>query len=118
MHGNWRKVEETEAAINLIGKTLDKMHIADVTWLLDKPVSNSGRLAGIIRELAASRGAAWRVELIDDVDGALDASVGLVVSADSVVIDGAKGWENLARGIVRDELPGAWLIDFSDVALP
>ena len=44
MHGSWRKVAETAPAIELIGQTLEAEKIRQVKWLLDSPVSNSGRL--------------------------------------------------------------------------
>ena len=50
MHGSYRKVEETLPALRLVGKTLAHFGVADALWLLDRPVSNSGRLKKIIEE--------------------------------------------------------------------
>jgi hypothetical protein len=52
VHGSYRSVEETARAINLIGEALAPHRPRSVTWLLDKPVSNSGRLAQQIASIA------------------------------------------------------------------
>lgn len=116
MHGSWRKVDETEAAINLIGKTLGEMNVGQVSWLLDKPVSNSGRLAAMLRETAEANGWRWRVELADDPDKLLGETSDVVVSADSVILDRCARWLNLALLIVRSSVRDAWVVDFSDGA--
>ena len=46
MHGTYRHVAETEPAIDLIGACLARQQVASAHWLLDAPVSNSGRLKG------------------------------------------------------------------------
>ncbi|MBI2433083.1 MAG: DUF434 domain-containing protein [Candidatus Hydrogenedentes bacterium] len=45
LHGSYRRVEETEPALMLIGETLARLKAGHVRWYLDAPVSNSGRLA-------------------------------------------------------------------------
>ena len=68
MHGSYRKVAETRPALELLGRTLAALGVSECRWLLDRPVSNSGRLKGIIEELAAARGWPWRVELVPNPD--------------------------------------------------
>jgi hypothetical protein len=53
VHGSYRAVEETERAILLAGEALELLGPSSVEWLLDSPVSNSGRLAARVREVAA-----------------------------------------------------------------
>lgn len=48
VHGTWRRSERTGAALDLLVASL--AGAARVTWVLDAPVSNSGRLAGLIRD--------------------------------------------------------------------
>src|SRR5262245_38244 len=62
VHGSYRSVEETGAAIQLIGKSLAASEPKSVAWLLDRPISNSGRLAKLIREVAARNHWPWTVE--------------------------------------------------------
>jgi hypothetical protein len=56
MHGTFRKVEETRPAAVLVGRVLAEAGAGDITWLLDSPVSNSGRLRGALLEVAAENG--------------------------------------------------------------
>jgi len=100
LHGTWRRVEETRPALELAAETLDLLCIQDVIWLLDRPVSNSGRLKQLILEMARARGLAWEVELVPNPDKLLIASDRLIISSDSAVLDGCKEWLNLARLIV------------------
>ena len=56
IHGTYRKVTETIPAVELIGRFLKEVHAGRVLWLLDRPVSNSGRLKTLIGELAQKNG--------------------------------------------------------------
>ena len=56
MHGTYRKVQETQPAINLMGEKLMKAKIERCQWYLDRPVSNSGRLKKIVLDIAAQQG--------------------------------------------------------------
>jgi hypothetical protein len=44
MHGSYRKVAETLPALELLGRELAADEVSACRWLLDRPVSNSGRL--------------------------------------------------------------------------
>jgi hypothetical protein len=116
MHGTWRRVEETPAALKLIGRTLHCTGVAagrEVVWYLDSPVSNSGRLKAVIEDVARANAWPWRVELVFDPDKILAAARDdLVVTADSVILDGCGPWLSLARAVVS-ELPDVWLVDLS-----
>ena len=111
MHGNYRKVEETLPALRLIGEMLAALNTGPSKWLFDRPVSNSGRIGKITRELAGEREWDWSFELCNDPDAVLIDSPNVVVSADSVVIDGCARWYNLAESVVRHSVPRAWIID-------
>jgi len=52
IHGTYRKVTETIPALQLIGEFLKEAGVTKALWLLDSPVSNSGRLKTLIGELA------------------------------------------------------------------
>lgn len=109
-HGTYRTVEETVPAARLVGELLDRRGVRESVWLLDRPVSNSGRLAGLLRTLAAKHGWNWEVRLVNDPDGELVASDEVVATSDSGVLDRARGWVNLARQVVDEEVAGAWLV--------
>ncbi len=113
MHGSYKKVEETRSAIELIGETIEPSMVKRCHWLLDQPVSNSGRLAALLRETAAQRGWAWEAELVPDPDVVLKESRHVVVSADSQILNHAPRWCNLAGAILDAGCPDAWIIDLS-----
>ncbi len=99
MHGSYRKVEETAPALRLIGQTLAEFNVAEALWLLDRPVSNSGRLKTIIEELAVERGWQWRVELVHNPDLELAQTDEIIATADSGILDLCGAWFNLAREV-------------------
>ncbi len=114
VHGSYRSVAETEEAIQLIGETLSEAKPASALWLLDRPVSNSGRLAQRIREIAAECDWPWSVEVVMNPDKVLRASDRIVVTSDSNVLDGVKRWINLGEALIARRLPEAWVMDLRD----
>jgi hypothetical protein len=113
IHGSYRSVEETEPAIVLIGDSIAR-HAASTLWLLDKPISNSGRLAQKLRRIASERGWDWSVELSFNPDNELAASKRIAISSDGPLLDQLPRWTNLARHIIEKHLAEAWLIDLTD----
>ena len=111
MHGSYRKVAETQPALELIGGAAAELGVAECCWHLDRPVSNSGRLKGIMEELAAQHGWQWRVELVADPDGILAATDQIVATADSGILDLTAAWFNLARMVVAGNVPDAQVVD-------
>lgn len=115
VHGSYRSVDETEASISLALDALDALRPASVRWLLDRPVSNSGRLAQKIAALSRERGRAWEVEAVFNPDREIASADGAVaVTSDSNVIDDAPRWTNLGRHLVEGRIHGAWVIDLGD----
>ncbi len=104
VHGSFRLVQETLPALQLIGEFLQETRPASVHWLLDSPVSNSGRLAAQIRQVAVERGWNWSVRLVTDPDPVLQQTESIVCSADSVVLDRCGAWCNLGRQIILDSI--------------
>ncbi|MCG8648760.1 MAG: DUF434 domain-containing protein, partial [Pirellulales bacterium] len=68
MHGSYRTVEETEAALIALGEVLAPLRLSECHWLLDQPVSNSGRLKTMLRDVAQRFDWNWSVELVPDPD--------------------------------------------------
>jgi hypothetical protein len=114
IHGTYRKVEETIPALGLAGQTLQQMRVGPVTWYLDSPVSNSGRLAAIMREAASQHGWSWTVQIVASPDAILAKSSEIVATADSVILDRCRGWLSLAKWSIQRTLPTANCIDLSD----
>lgn len=114
VHGSYRAVEETERALLLAGRTLEMLKPASVLWLLDRPVSNSGRLAARVRETAAARGWPWEVRVEFNPDREIVRSNLVAVTSDSNVLDNVTRWLNLGSIIVEKYVEGAWVIDLSE----
>ena len=114
VHGSYRAVEETERAILLAGGALELLRPSSVLWLLDSPVSNSGRLAARVRELASERGWPWSVETQFNPDRSIVSSDAVAVTSDSNVLDGVTRWFNLGRMIVERHVEWPWVIDLSE----
>jgi len=113
IHGTYRKVTETIPALELIGEFLNESDIVQALWLLDRPVSNSGRLKTLIGELARKNSWRWEIELLNNPDVELIRTGLTVASSDSVVLDNCRSWVNLAKAIIEDKLPQSHLADLS-----
>ena len=121
IHGTYRKVTETIPAIELIGNFLQQVKITEALWLLDSPVSNSGRLKTLIREIAETNKwhgfdkltTGWQIELVTSPDAVLIKGDFIVASSDSVVLDGCKKWVNLTGEIIKAKLPSSKIIDLA-----
>ena len=140
IHGTYRKVDETLPALNLIGAFLAEIGLAGALWLLDSPVSNSGRLKTLITDLAQDHDWPWHVRLSLNPDAELRGpltvpeQVGwasahavsaawaeahptepspIVVTTDSVILDACRQWTNLAAEIITRRLPAAPVIDLA-----
>jgi hypothetical protein len=113
VHGSYRRVSETARALELCASQLERLGVSTTRWLFDQPVSNSGRLAALMREHARANALAWEVELVPNPDPLLAASDAVVASADGAVLDAAARSFNLARFIVERAIPDAWLVDLS-----
>lgn len=117
IHGTYRKVTETIPAMELIGSFLKESNIPKARWLLDSPVSNSGRLKTLIGELARKNDWDWDIELVLSPDAVLIRTDLIVASSDSVVLDGCKRWFNLATEIIKTKLAATRVIDLSGTHL-
>jgi hypothetical protein len=100
--------------VHLIGEFLDEISTVKALWLLDRPVSNSGRLKTLIGELAQKNNWDWEIELLLSPDAELIKTDLAVASSDSVVLDRCKRWANLATEIIQKKLTSAKVIDLSD----
>jgi hypothetical protein len=113
VHGSYRSVEETDRAIRLVGEALECLKPAEARWLLDRPVSNSGRLAQRIKGVAEEMGWPWTVETVFNPDKLMQSSAQVAVTSDSVILEHAPAWLNLNQHLVTRYLSDAWLIDLS-----
>jgi hypothetical protein len=112
VHGTYRQVLETRQAIELIGHVLQSFVPDNVLWLFDKPVSNSGQLAEMVRDMAKVQHWNWQAALIENPDQAILSSHRLAVTSDSAILDGEVQWINLGAYLIPQYFPECWLIDF------
>jgi hypothetical protein len=113
MSGHYRRVRQTLPALERLGAFLSRQGPRRVLWYLDRPISNSGRLKKLIEEAAQAAGWPWEVELAANPDRLLIASAAIVASADSAVLDRCRRWVNLARHVVEEMVPEAWVVDLA-----
>lgn len=117
VHGSYRTVPTTERAVGLIGEALGRLGVARARWIVERPVSNSGRLAGLLRKIAGGRGWAWEVELEERPDALLRTASEIVASADGPLIESCARWTGLARHVVTG-IDGAWVVDLGAETTP
>lgn len=115
LHGTWRRGPRTRQALELLAARLRARgwEAVPARWLLDAPVSNSGRLAAEVRALAAEAGLPWEAEVVPDPDPLLAAASAneVVASGDAPVLDRCPAWIDLAAEAVRQGVSGAWVVD-------
>lgn len=109
VHGSYRRVETTERAIELLAGRIAELKPRAALWYLDRPVSNSGRLAELLRA-AAPPGIAWTVELPFDPDRILRATDAAVATGDAGILDACSAWVDLAGDVVTRAVPQAWIV--------
>jgi hypothetical protein len=110
LHGTWRKVAETLPAVTLVADYLALLTLSRCVWYLDRPVSNSGRLKALILQFAAERALPWQVELAYNPDDVLAQSENVIATSDSIILNRCRRWFNLARCIVDNCAPHAWIV--------
>jgi len=104
VHGNYRQVSETSFALLAIGRHLHGR--ADgpstVTWYLDRPVGNSGRLRAQLQEIAEARSWPWTTELVTNPDAVLvDRHRGdIVATSDAWILDNCERWFDLPASLL------------------
>ena len=113
MHGTYRKVDETIPAVKLIGQFLAEASVSFCQWYLDSPVSNSGRLRGLILEIADKSDWPWQVELVYSPDGILARATETIATADGEILNRCQRWHNLAREIIEKYISEANIVDLS-----
>lgn len=111
IHRRYRKVDETVPALKLVGEKVSALGVSVSRWLLDQPVSNSGRLKTLILETARNAGWNMEVELTFSPDHLLARTNHIIATSDGIVLDRCRRWINLACAIIAERIPGARIVD-------
>jgi hypothetical protein len=113
VHSTYRRVAETIPALELVGHVLAGCGAARVLWLLDSPVSNSGRLKKSITDLAQRNSWPWDVRLVASPDAELQKTSAIAATTDSAVLDLCGRWIDLAGEVIASRLPQVRVIDLN-----
>ena len=111
IYSHYHKVAETVPALRAIGQLASQWAVTKCHWWLDSPVDNSGRLKGILHEVATEAGWPWQVELVTNPDRVLSATDQIVSSSDHAILDRCQRWFNLARQVIAHHVPQARILD-------
>ena len=111
VHGTYHTVAETAPAVMMIDEVLSECGVASCRWLLDKPISNSGRLRALLEQVASDKHWDWTVDLVQNPDAHLSRPELITATVDSVILDRCNCWCPLSRHIVARRIPRAWLVD-------
>ena len=111
VYSHYHKVAETVPALRAIGTVASQLAVTKCRWWLDSPVDNSGRLKGIIQEVADESGWPWEIELVTNPDRVLSATDQVVCSSDHAILDRCQRWFNLARHLIADQVPQPRVVD-------
>lgn len=109
LHGTYRIIDKTEYAIRLILEHIAEAGAVSVHVLLDRQISNSGRLKKFIDSVAEELRFTADTTLTDCVDTCLQRE-NCVITSDSVVLDKCRNWYNLTNRIIRCKIPDAWVV--------
>lgn len=112
LRGTYSLIDKTEKALNCIGKVLEELRVPRVKFLLDAPVSNSGRLKCRILEHASQWRTDVEVELVPNADHILF-NMERVVSSDSIILDKCISWFNISKKIVEEYVGEARVVNLS-----
>ncbi len=104
VHGTYKRVQKTEEALLLIGNTLKELNIDYAHWYFDAPVSNSGRLKTLLREIGEKYNFHWQIHLVNNPDKVLAQSEYILVSSDAWVLDRAQKNFNLAAYLIEQRI--------------
>ncbi len=114
LRGTYSVIEQTDKALEIIGKSFSLLSAPAIKFFLDAPVSNSGNLRNRILTHAVEWNLPVEVELVPNADVVLT-RMERIVTGDSVLLDECQSWFNISRKIVEDYIDSAWIVSFSDM---
>ncbi len=114
VHGSYRAVLETRPSLQRIMTSLSTLQAGSLFFWFDQPVSNSGRVAGWVRQELERAGLCGEVACVSNPDRQLAESNHVVVTSDGWVLDHAAAHFDLLGLLMRQaDAPSAWLVDLS-----
>lgn len=116
IHGSYKTVEQTLSVLEWVGEWTQSQNVETVHWYLDSPVSNSGKLAGWVRDLSEKYQWPWDVTVTPHVDRELSQSDKVVVTSDKIILNQCEQWANMGRSMIeqergKDRLEALWFVE-------
>ena len=111
LKGTYQIVRQTNPAIELLTDTLRALRPEQVTWHLDRSVSNVGRVKERLENASPEPDFAWALEEEEDVDATLRSTSNPVVTSDSAILDATDAWLHLEAHVHRRHAPDAHVVD-------
>ena len=102
--GTYREAPETTQALDLIIDLLIAAAPAEVLFLLDAPISGSGKLAARIRGLMAERGLSGDAQAVKVPERVMVGYQGIIATSDTALIDQSKQVFDLAGHLITQNL--------------
>ncbi len=102
LRGTYRLIPETREAVLLMSEVLKTADAGKIHILLDKPVSNSGRLKTLIAGIGEETDTDYDIQITDDVDRILYQKEN-VITSDSIILDHCRSWINLTAECVSEK---------------
>ena len=103
LRGTYRIIDKTDMAIEAIRKVLEAEGVREAHFLIDAPISNSGRLSSKIEDMFAGSSVKAEREVIYDVDKSLYDKENIITS-DAIVLDNCSSWFNLTSKAIHTEI--------------
>lgn len=114
VHGTYKRVQQTDEALLMVGNACEKLGVKQVVWVFDKPVSNSGKIKTRCHEIAAQHQFNWEVILDDSPDKFLAQLPDIVCSSDAKILNQCTQWFNLGAYLIQShKIKDARIIDLS-----
>lgn len=103
LRGTYRLIDKTDMAIRAVRGVLEREKVGVAHFVLDAPVSNSGRLKARIAEIMEDSPVRASFSVIHDVDKYLYTQEA-VVTGDAIILDHCRSWFNLVRRAIDHEI--------------
>ncbi|MFB6098031.1 MAG: DUF434 domain-containing protein [Salinibacter sp.] len=111
LQGSYRIVQQTMPALESLTDALAALAPRQVTWHLDRSISNVGRVKKRLRKMGRGVDLGWCLEEGNDVDEALQRVTSPVVTSDSAILDRSEAWLHLEALVHHRYVPEAHVVD-------
>lgn len=83
----------------------------EINWILDAPVSNSGRLKKRLEEIVNENSYKWNIILTNNPDELLAKSADIVISSDGWILERCSKWFNLSALMIEERISSVNIVE-------